>query len=716
MFSNLNRYVYLPLLAGIIFLTWHIYEPGLRGGFLFDDFANLPSLGATGPIDHWATFWRYVTSGHADPTGRPIALLSFLLDAQDWPAAPYPFKRTNLLLHLLNGVLLALLLRRLGRRCIRSKDYSPPDDLPGNYLRIDLAAVLAASLWLLHPLFVSTTLYIVQREAILPATFTLIGLLLWLRGRQTMQQGGIVSGWIWIICGLGGCTLLATLSKANGILLPALALVIEYVLLRPTYRAASASPRQASEFSGLNPNKSLNYSVHSREGMAYRGAMILLAWLPTAAVTAYLLQQGWNGFAHGISSVRAWTLGQRLLTEPRVLMDYLDLLWLPRPFTPGLFNDQIQASTTPWSPMTTLPALFAVAGLLIVSWLTRRRWPAAAAAVLFYFVGQSLESSTVALELYFEHRNYLPAMLMFWPLALWLCSAYPPALPTAEATAGTPPQRSAITRFAKPALAILLVLGFGMMTHAAAGLWGDVNDQALLWARLNPDSPRAQAYAADIDMGAGNPAQAAARLQPLLDKYPDQVQLALSLFGAECQMGQVESVTLDAARVALKTARDPGTLLTSWFARVMDQAATPPCPQLTYSTIDSLLDAALTNSHFAAIAGREQDLYYLKGRLALKQHDAERALNYFNHALDVQVRIAAALEEAAVLGSAGYPVLGLAHLDHYDSKRSQEAEADFGMPRLHAWVLQQQEYWPQEMAHLRATLQRDAMRQTSGNP
>ncbi len=73
------------------------------GDFLFDDFGNLPTLGATGPVDNWPTFWRYLTSGIADPTGRPIALLSFLADAQNWPTDPYPFKRTNLLLHLINA-------------------------------------------------------------------------------------------------------------------------------------------------------------------------------------------------------------------------------------------------------------------------------------------------------------------------------------------------------------------------------------------------------------------------------------------------------------------------------------------------------------------------------------------------------------------------------------------------------------------------------------
>ena len=678
----------LVVLLLLIGLAWTTYASGLHGSFLFDDYGNLPILGATGPVDTWPTFWRYITSGSADPTGRPLTLLTFLLDAHNWPADPYPFKVTNLILHLLNGVLLALLMRRLGREAFRET----------NKQRINLAAVIGAGLWLLHPLFVSTTLYIVQREAMLPATFTLLGLLAWLHGRAAISRGHTWRGLAWIAVGLGGCTVLGVLSKANGILLPALALVVEYVLLRSAWsRDIAAVP------------------ASDRRQRIYRRSMWLFAWLPATLVAAYLLEQGWSGFTRGISSVRPWTLGQRLLTEPRVLMDYLDLLWLPRPFTPGLFNDHIQASTSPWSPATTLPALLAVVVLIAGSWLLRRRLPALALAILFYFVGQSLESSTVALELYFEHRNYLPAMLMFWPLALWLCSVRTDPgttqignpIVTEASRAGSP------VRVAKLALAALILLGLGAMTHARASLWGNSHDQALLWAHLNPKSPRAQANAAQVEMSSGHPDLAVQRLLTPLAKAPDQVQLALNLFGAECQLGRIDPSTLAASQEALRTTRDPGSLLVSWFERAMDEVAQPPCPQLTYANLGSLLQAALANPHLASNPGRQQDIHYLLGRLALAQGDANAALADFNQALDEQVRTPAALKQAALLGASGFPQQGMAHLDHLAAEPAQADESGFGMPRIHAWVLQHQHYWAKELAHLRATLRDDAAKQAS---
>jgi len=684
--------IVLPIffLAAVLVVYW----PGLHGAFLFDDYGNLPILGETGPIDNWPAFWRYITSGTADPIGRPLTLLTFLIDAHDWPADPFPFKRTNLLLHLLNGALLMCLLCRLGRAI--------SSDIDQRY--VDLAGWLGAVFWLVHPLFLSTTLYIVQREAMLPATFTLLGLLSWLHGRRLLLRGQIFIGFVWITWGLGGCTALAVLSKANGMLLPSFSLVIEYSLLR-----SSDSDLRRGEYAGL-----------------YRNIMLLFAWLPTTVIITYLLKQGWIGFTHGVPSVRPWTLGQRLLTEPRVLMRYLDLLWLPRPFTPGLFNDDISTSVSLTSPATTLPALSMVIGLIVGAWKFRHRWPAIAAAVLFYFVGQSIESTTIPLELYFEHRNYLPAMLMFWPLALWLCGVRlaqtPPVRSIATTTAHnieathhidtSRPSPEPTWRKAKLLLAAVLFLGLGLTTYAGAQLWGNVHDQALLWAALNPKSPRAQSNAATAELNAGHPELAVARLRPLLSKAPDQVQLALNLFGAECQLGNIDQPTLLAANTALRTTRDTGNLLAHWFERAMAQAAHAPCPQLNLQTLRELLNAAEANPYLVTNAGRQQDLLYLQGRIDLLQGDANAALVSFNHALDKQVREPAALEEAALLGSMGFPQQGLAHLDHYEKVRNQVAPDSFGMPRIHAWILGRQQYWPKELAHLRAALLQDAKKIT----
>lgn len=650
-----RRTLVMPLLAMaiILLLTLGAYWPGLHGGFLFDDFANLPALGATGPVDTWPTFWRYITSGTADPTGRPLALLSFLLDAQNWPADPYPFKLTNLILHLLNGALLYMLLATLGR----ALGVAVP--------RRQTAAAFGAALWLLHPLLVSTTLYIVQREAMLPATCAMAGLLIWLHGRDHFVAGRTTQGLFWSVAGLAGFTLLGVLSKANGALLPLYALLIESLICRYHQPILERKSRRV-----------------------YHALMLLLGWLPTFLIVAYLAVRGWNGLTGDISSLRPWTLGQRLLTEPRIVMDYLSLLWIPQSVSTGLFNDQYLASTSLLHPLSTLPAILAMLVLLSGAWLVRRRYPALALAVLFFFAGQLLESTTIPLELYFEHRNYVPALLMFWPLGLWL----------ADTTALRALKRTLL--FATP---LLLTL----MTHARATVWGDVQAQASIWAQINPDSPRAQANAAQIEIQTGHPDVAIPRLETLLAARPDQAQLAFNLIGARCMTGGISSSDIDAARRAMRGTPNTGALFAHWFDRTLPAAMSGECPGLTPDILLSLINMGLKNPNLAA-AGPQQDLTYLRGRIALAQHRPAAALADFQRALDLQVRPDMALPAASVLGQAGYPREGLRMLDHYRDVKGKAILPRSGMPVLHEWVLSRQNYWAKELAHLRRVLSTDA--------
>lgn len=664
-------------------LVWWAYHPGLHGVFLFDDFANMPALGSTGPVTHWATFFRYITSGTADPTGRPLTLVTFLLDGHDWPTAAYPFKRTNVLLHLVNGALLALLMVRLATRVFVIADQR-------EHARIVLASVTAATLWMIHPLFVSTVLYVVQREAMLPMTCVLVGLLLWLHGRGQMMRGRTVVGFAWIVVGLFGCTGLAVLSKANGVLLPMYAVLIEYLLLRRPPKAANL-PAEAPSTDILNGQGIARTETSVGDcRRAYRRTLFLFGWLPSIAVLGYLVNTGIKGALHGIG--RPWSMGQRLLTEPRVLFDYLDLLWLPRPFTPGLFNDQIAASSSLLSPISTAIALFGLAALLVTAWLLRRRKPVLAFAIFFFFVAHLLESSTVALELYFEHRNYIPAMFMFWPLSLWLWDVG---------------KRAGSWARMKMALAIVLIAGLATMTYARADLWGNGQQQALLWAKLNPASARAQANAANHEMSMGRPRAAEIRLAAVLQDHPNDPQITLNILSAHCQLDGMTKDDLHLAERTLAHLRSGESVIFHWLGNAIELSATHACPGLTSQAVSSMLDAAEGNPRLRHVIGRMQDIYHLRGQLALSLHQPSEALMWYQKALALRPGPQMAFEQAAQLGSAGYPAEGLSHLDSFQSYGWTKPFTKFGMPRLHAWVLHKQRYWDTELIYLRATLQDD---------
>lgn len=653
--------IFAAALMLLLIITWLVYRPGLNGSFLFDDFANLTALGNTGPVHGWHMLLRYLTSGVADPAGRPLTMLSFLIDARNWPADPRSFKITNLLLHLLNGALLAGTMLALGRR------------INLDQRRNAIAAWLGTALWLLHPLFVSTTLYIVQREAMLPLSFTLCGLLCWCTGRDRLDAGRVGSAWRWMIAGAWVCTLFATLCKANGALLPLLIVAAECTVLRIPARA------------GMNADAINN--LRRLRGILLGIPILLLAFALVAEVPSAIRAAAEN---------RPWTIGQRLLSEPHILMDYLRLLWLPRATSYGLFNDQVRASADWLHPWTTLPSAIAILALIVLGWQLRRRKPILAFAILFYFAAQTMESSFLPLELAFEHRNYLPAAFMFWPLAFWLSDAR--------------------SRPLRGTVAALIICTLAVLTWNRCRVWGDLRQQALIWGRINPASARAQAFAAAIDENYGHYPDAITRLRATATRMPDEVQITLNLVDAECATGAVDQMDWQRALYSLQHTVNGSLQVFNWFTKAIPLAQKKRCTGLTLSGLQQALNAAHSNQKFGKQSGRMQDYAHIAGLIALAQQQPEIALDDFNRALLDSPDRGTALAQAAALGAAGYPAYGLRHLD-LARLHPDYVKHNFGMPRLHDWLLWHDGYWQHETARLRATLAADvAARRASTTP
>lgn len=640
-------WVALPV---ILLVTWCVYLPGLSGGFLFDDFINLSALGNSGPIDNWASFLRYVTSGTADPTGRPLALMSFLIDAQDWPADPRPFLRTNLILHLTNGALLFVLLRTLGR-AIQDESES----------KITLAALLATALWLLHPLFVSTTLYVVQREAMLPTTFVLLGLIAFSCGRIALSATRGSAGTVSMMLGIGLGTTLALLCKANGVLLPLLAWVLESTVFRKLPELEADTPAATR---------------------LARVRMWLIV-LPSLLTLAYLVHflASWNSFPAN----RSWTVGQRLLSEPRILLEYLRLLLIPRSMSSGIFNDHYQASIGLFQPGITAISLLLVASSLFLAHRVRTKFPVSAAAILFFFAGHVLESSAVPLELYFEHRNYLPALLLFWPFARGICAWRGPSW----------------IRILAASLLLALVT---VTTAQRAQMWGQPERLATIWATLNPESSRAQAMAAMSLVNAARSKQAISQLAPRWRDRPYDLQIAASYFAAACSSGSGLSGADKAGFVGtIRLATGDQELLYRWLGDALETAAAGKCGDLTLDDVELWVKATGHQLRTREMSIRMRES--LSGRIALYRNLPDQALVHFNKQLLAIPTPQTAATQAALLASRGYFNQALAHLNRYEELRDRILQPGPGMPWIHAVVLRRQGYWPQEMRWLRANFE-----------
>ena len=360
-----------------VFLTCiFAYHPGLKGPFLLDDISTIQTLGNLGGVTDWNTFKAFVLGGHAGPTGRPLALLSFLIDGNNWPTDPWPFKRTNLVIHLINGALLGLLISAI----LRLLDFDKQ--------KTRWVALVSAACWMLHPFLVSTTLYAVQRMAQLSTMFTFAGLIAYLYYRSSIAKNAI-RAYIGMSLSAVVFTFLATISKENGALLPMLIGVLEITVI------ASAQTK--------SPNLNRYWNT----------AFVVL---PSVAIAIYLGEKVFADSFFEVLPPRDFSVYERLLTQPRVLADYLQHWYIPQLYTTGVFQDHFIKSTGLLSPITSaLGVMFHVA-IISIALAKRRRWPLFALAALFFYASHVLESSVLNLELYFEHRNYLAAAFLFLPL------------------------------------------------------------------------------------------------------------------------------------------------------------------------------------------------------------------------------------------------------------------------------------------------------------
>lgn len=435
-----HRALLALLVLALIAISIAIYWPGLHGPVLLDDVPNLL------PVSEWLTGqydWRFVVFGnHSGLLGRPVSMATFLLDAAiTGSMATSSFKPTNLAIHVLCGLAMLWLAVQIFRRW-------EPTRRNARWYALALAAA-----WLWLPLNVDTVLYIIQRMAQLAALFMLLALGCYMTAREAIkrgQRGGRLLLWI----GVPSLTLLAALSKENGVLAFPLALVLELFLFRE-----SGMPRP----------------------VGIKLFFALMVALPLLAVLAYVA--GHPGFVLNGYAGHDFTLTQRLMTEPRVLWNYVQTLLVPLGPRMGFFQDNFPVSTGPLHPWTTIPAIAAWIALVVAGWMWRKRNPLFAVGVFFFLVGQSLESGPFALELYFEHRNYLPSfgvLLAMAGLLRWAWGKLSAPTKVFRVTCGG-------------------LLGCVLILYAA-GTWGHVqswrNERRFLYAQnvYNPLSPRFQSY------------------------------------------------------------------------------------------------------------------------------------------------------------------------------------------------------------------------------
>ncbi len=414
-----------------------VYSNSFHCSWHFDDAPNITE----NPLLHmtrisWHSIKAALFSDRNNPGKlyRPVACLSFALNYYFGGKHVAGYHVVNIMIHLISSIFLFLFVyRTLTLPTLRGK-YGP---------HAYFIALLSTVLWAINPVHTQAITYIVQRMASMVAMFYIIAMYWYLRARTSSTQAKRIS--FFALCVLFFC--LALGSKENAAMFPLSILLYEVLILQP----------DPPQFFRKNFPKLL----------AALGLILFIGfgylYIKTGNIFSFL-----NGYEN-----RPFTLGQRLLTEPRVILSYISLLFYPMPNRLNIAHD-FQISTSIFSPITTLLSILVLVVMVGGAILLGKRQRLISFSILFFFLNHIIESSIFPLELVFEHRNYLPSFFLFVPVAIgfqYLLDTFAPKTT----------MKAILCSFI-----ILVLIGFGHSTFMRNFTW---KNERSLWTDAAEKSP-----------------------------------------------------------------------------------------------------------------------------------------------------------------------------------------------------------------------------------
>lgn len=300
----------------------------------------------------------------SEPT-RPLTYstlyFNYLLGAEH----PWGYHLVNLLIHLCTAATVFLLVRTLART--PNSGITPA----GSSAQYEFAAVVAALIFVVHPLNTQAVTYIVQRAAILSAFFYLFSVFAYLKAR--LEPSGVGRAkWLAICAGAGICALL---SKQIAATLPLSLLLVEFI-----------------------------FFWISRRTFAIIGGIVFLT-LALAVVTIVSGGFSLEWLDRATRETTAITRTEYLSMQTQVLWHYVRLFFIPI----GLCLEYDTPSANSWRDTPVILATIAHLATIGFALVFARKKPVPAFGVLFFYAASLVESSVFPItDVVFEHRTYLP--------------------------------------------------------------------------------------------------------------------------------------------------------------------------------------------------------------------------------------------------------------------------------------------------------------------
>ncbi|MBU2710245.1 hypothetical protein [Zooshikella harenae] len=542
-----------------LLLTLYVYWPSLNGPFVFDDIPNLEALGAFGGVDSLEKALIFIFDGKAGPLGRPLALTSFLLNDTNWPSnAEFSFKYTNVLIHCLVGVLIFVFARKIIFLAGVNKD------------RANIYAIFVMIFWLLHPMNISGVLLVVQRMNQLATGFMLIFFIYYLYNRNSVVSFD-KSVYFFSIC--GAIFIAAILSKETAALIPIYLCVLEIVL--------QGQRREKNDW--------IQVFIVYIGGLAFIGLLFFYA-----------------NFDSFTWQVRGFTPLERLMTESRILIDYLDKIVRPSSVGSGFVNDDIILSKNLFEPITTVLSIIFVASLLVVALFVKNKL--VKFGIFWFFGGHLLESTCLPLELYFEHRNYLPMVGIIIALVGILDQ-----LKQKEIVYGV--------------MCVLVLISL-ILSRQSAVIWGDSSKLAKVLFVEHPNSKRAYQSFINERFFSGDMAAVKYLIASGKEKFPGDNYMLLQsvIVGCDNELNfAVENE--DIKRKIISGYYDNGSIaLINTLSRL---ARDNKCREVNYDFVEDVIDGFLLNKFYKGNYDRSI-LYSIKHDLYIHKKIYKKALYFIN--------------------------------------------------------------------------------------
>ena len=328
--------------------------------FYLDDYSSIVENDLVVRWQGFGPLWHYAPL-------RILCYASFALNHAVGGLAPPGYHLVNIFIHFLAGVALFALTRGL----LRTPRMAGAAGRP----LVAALPLLAAALFLVHPLQTQAVTYVVQRLASMAAMFYLGALACHVQARLAPTVARRVQ-WTLVALALGG---LAIFTKENAVTLPAAIVLIDLTFFPQDRRSATRLLVAALFGAAL---------VWLLAAIAFQGNPLSLRSMDTLAAQTTTIPRA-----------------SYLATQLPILWTYVRLFVLPA----GLHLDYADGPLRGFGeamPWLALAAHLGVIALAVAAW---RRRPIVTFGVLFCYLAHAVESSVIPIpELAFEHRTYLP--------------------------------------------------------------------------------------------------------------------------------------------------------------------------------------------------------------------------------------------------------------------------------------------------------------------